>query len=1237
MPAPVAVSVGSSAGGPEAGLKVYAFNGNSYVNKTATTDANGVATFTLVSGNYRFRIDKNGTQYFTDTSNHCAVPGCNAVAYEVPESITVSVSSSAGGAEAGLKVYAFNGNSYVNKTATTDANGQASFTLLPGDYRFRIDKNGTQFFTDTVNHCAAPGCNAVGYEIPESVAVSVTSSAGDFEAGLKVYAFNGNSYVNKTATTDANGQAFFTLVPGQYRFRIDKNGTQFFTDTVNHCELPGCNAVAYEVPESTAVAVTNTVGTPQQGLKVYAFNGNAYVNKTATTDANGLASFTLLPGSYRFRVDKGGVQYFTDTVNHCDVPGCSLVTQQLPAPLSAFVTDPALGACLDATGTANGWTSPAQVTSLNCDALGVSNLSGLQAFANLTSLSLANNPITLLDALSSLSNLTSLDLTGATSLECGALGELESSFGAGVITHPASCLGEGELVFSLLNPSKPDTNQFSFAVASTPAGDIISSAITYNPLTDSYDGRVYLIDGTNGNALLELVNPNPTGADYFGWSVASTTTGDIVVGAWNDEVAGSVAGSVYVFDGADGSLLQLIENPSPSDYERFGYSVAVSPNGNILVGTPFEAGGGAVYVFDGQGSLQQTLFNPAGDLNAEFGRSVAVTTSSEIIVGSPKQDVGSEVDAGVVHVFAEVGGSLLLSIDNPSAIAFDDFGSTVSSSINGDVLVSARFKDNNAANDGSIFVHDSVTGALRWSVANPLADAEGAFATALTATPQGDVVVGAANDDFGAINSGRVYVYAGFDGALIKVINNPEPEANVNFGQGLAVTPSGQIAVGAFGADSGFGKLYLFASVSVGESLTPVNELPFDDPALQACVLAEAAQNGWATAQEVTTLNCANSGIVDVTGLDALSNLSDVDLSGNSDIPCADLDGLEASLPATTITRPQTCDSGTGAQSSSVQNLHNAQGQRVIKTVSGDINTAVHFIYNQAGQVIAEIDATTGTTLREYVYINGQQMAIVDDTATANEATYFVHNDHLGTPQKITDVAQAVVWDATYQPFGETEVTVAQIENNIRFPGQYADEETGLHYNYFRDYDPSLGRYVESDPIGLGGGVNSFVYVSQNPINSADFNGLIAWKGSFQYDYAGIPLRRKTLLKFIDIQILSSLILELESECSPSGKVMTVKLLINGLRDEGAFWPLETLSGDLELSDPFIEPMSSSLLGAFSMNISSVALNLNGNASVGSATGRVTNGSGFMISNYSFSGRSGLRYRNSVTIESCGC
>jgi len=103
---------------------------------------------------------------------------------------------------------------------------------------------------------------------------------------------------------------------------------------------------------------------------------------------------------------------------------------------------------------------------------------------------------------------------------------------------------------------------------------------------------------------------------------------------------------------------------------------------------------------------------------------------------------------------------------------------------------------------------------------------------------------------------------------------------------------------------------------------------------------------------------------------------------------------------------------------------------------------------------------------------------------------FYIHNDHLGTPHVITDGAGDVAWKANYEPFGEVQVVVEAVVNNLRFPGQYYDDETGLHYNYFRTYDPSTGRYLESDPIGLGGGLNTYGYVGGNPLSGIDPYGL---------------------------------------------------------------------------------------------------------------------------------------------------
>jgi RHS repeat-associated protein len=122
---------------------------------------------------------------------------------------------------------------------------------------------------------------------------------------------------------------------------------------------------------------------------------------------------------------------------------------------------------------------------------------------------------------------------------------------------------------------------------------------------------------------------------------------------------------------------------------------------------------------------------------------------------------------------------------------------------------------------------------------------------------------------------------------------------------------------------------------------------------------------------------------------------------------------------------------------------------------------------------------------------------------------YYIHTDQLGTPQKMTDGSANIVWDNVSDPFGNavaTQGTSWDAANwgsfnwawtmlslsNLRFPGQYFDGETRLNQNWNRDYDPATGRYVQSDPTGLMGGVNSYAYASGNPVNKIDAEGLQA-------------------------------------------------------------------------------------------------------------------------------------------------
>ena len=119
-------------------------------------------------------------------------------------------------------------------------------------------------------------------------------------------------------------------------------------------------------------------------------------------------------------------------------------------------------------------------------------------------------------------------------------------------------------------------------------------------------------------------------------------------------------------------------------------------------------------------------------------------------------------------------------------------------------------------------------------------------------------------------------------------------------------------------------------------------------------------------------------------------------------------------------------------------------------------------------------------------------LILFSGASSAGSKLYFVHTDHLGTPQVLTDKNQNVVWKASQKPFGQLEKETEGVGQSMRFPGQYADKETGYYYNYYRDYDPTLGRYLQSDPIGLRGGLNTYAYVSGNPVNYVDPYGLEA-------------------------------------------------------------------------------------------------------------------------------------------------
>jgi RHS repeat-associated protein len=233
-------------------------------------------------------------------------------------------------------------------------------------------------------------------------------------------------------------------------------------------------------------------------------------------------------------------------------------------------------------------------------------------------------------------------------------------------------------------------------------------------------------------------------------------------------------------------------------------------------------------------------------------------------------------------------------------------------------------------------------------------------------------------------------------------------------------------------------------------------------------------------------------------------------------------------------------------------------GRRISKTVNGE---TTYYIYSSEG-LLAELDQN-GRMRVAYGWKPDSdwgtsplwQANLSEGQNLKNASYHYLISDHRGTPQLAINSTGEQSWKINSDAFGNSELDANnQITMNLRFPGQYYDAETGLSYNYFRDYDAKTGRYIQSDPIGLNGGINTYTYVGGNPIEFVDPFGLAKYTDNKEFDQEGCKKLK--------------LLIEYDDHCSsPRCVIFTKKYHAFSMKEDmlGLNRPVPSIGGDVDV------------------------------------------------------------------------
>ncbi len=323
-------------------------------------------------------------------------------------------------------------------------------------------------------------------------------------------------------------------------------------------------------------------------------------------------------------------------------------------------------------------------------------------------------------------------------------------------------------------------------------------ALVGAPLDDTLRkdvGQVSLFDTTTGALLRTFDSPSPTlfDRDHFGTSVAISGN-NIVIGAPGDDTNGVSVGQAHLFDATTGGYLNTFNDPTPTLADNFGSVVAIDGD-YVLIGAHLDdsihTDAGQAYLFSAStGALLQTFDNPSPSDGDHFGISLAID-GDNVLIGAPEDDTIKK-NTGQAYLFSASTGTLLQTFNNPTPMQGDNFGTSVD--IDGDnVLIGAPLVNGSEVNTGKAYLFSTTSGLLQ--TFNGPTTGSGYFGTSVAISGD-NILVGAPFDSTLGSFTGEVNLFSAATGVRLETFNDPMPTISDTFGGAVAIDGN-TILVGA--------------------------------------------------------------------------------------------------------------------------------------------------------------------------------------------------------------------------------------------------------------------------------------------------------------------------------------------------------------------------------------------------------------------------------------------------------